>query len=188
MKYDNDWLRSRVGTAGPQVEYLFFYGHKPHPTDEPTSACLSQWYVRPFTHEGVIYPTAEHWMMAEKARLFEDAEMREQIWQSDTPAKAKALGRKVSGFDDTVWKRERSGIVVAGNLLKFGQHTDLRDFLLATGDRVLVEAAPRDRIWGIGMGRERAAATPPSQWRGQNLLGYALMEVRDRLEKLTLRA
>ncbi len=69
----------------------------------------------------------------------------------------------------------------AGNLAKFGQHADLREFLLTTGDRVLVEASPFDRIWGIGMGPNNPAALRPSAWRGQNLLGFALMEVRERL-------
>ena len=79
------------------------------------------------------------------------------------------------------WDAARYGLVVAGNLAKFGRHADLRDFLLATGDRVLVEASPYDRVWGIGMAVTNAGVRRPSAWRGRNLLGFALMDVRERL-------
>lgn len=71
--------------------------------------------------------------------------------------------------------------MVAGNLAKFGQHTDLREYLLGTGDRVLVEASPLDRVWGIGLAADDERAVSPDQWRGLNLLGFALMQVRETL-------
>lgn len=136
---------------------------------------------RAFEHDGVRYETAEHFMMAGKARLFRDDEMLAQILASRTPAEAKALGRSVRDYDDVAWGRARWQIVVEGNVGKFGAHDDLRAFLLGTGERVLVEASPRDRIWGIGMGASNPDAQHPARWRGQNLLGFALMEARARL-------
>ena len=97
------------------------------------------------------------------------------------PALAKAAGRTVLDFDDTVWERERFEIVARGNTHKFAAHPDMREFLLRTGSRVLVEASPRDRVWGIGMGARNENAENPAAWRGLNLLGFALMEARERL-------
>jgi ribA/ribD-fused uncharacterized protein len=94
---------------------------------------------------------------------------------------AKALGREVAGFDNEKWERHLFDIVLDGNLEKFRQHRGLRKFLLGTGDQVLVEASPVDRIWGIGLPREDKRATKPDYWRGLNLPGFALMEVREQL-------
>ena len=131
--------------------------------------------------DGHRYRTAEHWMMAEKARLFGDAEAEVAAIDAANPALAKAAGRTVRDFDDTVWDRERFEIVVRGNTHKFEAHADMREFLLRTGSRVLVEASPRDRVWGIGMGARNENAENPAAWRGLNLLGFALMEARERL-------
>jgi ribA/ribD-fused uncharacterized protein len=167
--------------AGEPIEMLHFWGHQPNRDGSIGPGCLSQWWAQPFTVDGQRYPTAEHWMMAGKARLFGDDEALAAVFAAPSPGAAKAIGRRVRQFDDTVWKRAAYDIVVAGNLAKFGQHTDLRAFLRATGRRVLVEASPRDRIWGIGLGRENPDAHRPSGWRGRNLLGFALMDVRERL-------
>lgn len=91
------------------------------------------------------------------------------------------MGRLVRGFDEQTWRRERFGIVVEGSVHKFAAHADLREFLLNTGDRVLVEASPMDRVWGIGLAADDEAAGDPARWRGPNLLGFALMEARQRL-------
>jgi ribA/ribD-fused uncharacterized protein len=173
-------LRDLVG-AGSRPRYLWFWGHRPPSGGGAGPGCLSQWWPVSFTVAGVAYPSAEHYMMAGKARLFGDEAAASRIAASPHPGAAKALGRAVAGFDEGEWARCRFDIVVAGNLAKFGQHDELRRFLLGTGDRVLVEAAPNDRVWGIGLtaGDERAAA--PEHWLGLNLLGFALMEVRHRL-------
>jgi ribA/ribD-fused uncharacterized protein len=97
------------------------------------------------------------------------------------PREAKALGRQVRGFDEQLWARRRFDLVVAGNVAKFGQDPALRDYLLGTGERVLVEASPCDRVWGIGMGAADDLVTSPEHWRGLNLLGFALMEARRQL-------
>ena len=120
-------------------------------------------------------------MMAEKARLFGDEINRKQILKAKSPGEAKGFGRKVSHFDEEVWTAQRFEIVVTGNEAKFLQNEELGMFLMDTGSKILVEASPRDRIWGIGMGRDNEKAENPLQWRGINLLGFALMEVRKRL-------
>ncbi|NIL49008.1 NADAR family protein [Streptomyces sp. 2BBP-J2] len=167
--------------AGERVKYLHFWGHRPLPDGRIGASCLSQWWPSPFTVDGVEYATAEHWMMAAKARLFGDAEGERRVLAAGHPSEAKKAGRLVRGFDEEIWRRERFGIVVTGSEHKFAAHGGLRSFLLGTGDRVLVEASPVDRVWGIGLAADDEAATDPARWRGPNLLGFALMEARRRL-------
>ena len=103
---------------------------------------------------------------------------KEQILQAPTPAAAKALGRQVRGFDESAWLQHRFGIVVRANQAKFTQNVELGQFLQQTGDRILVEASPVDRVWGIGLAQDDEKVNNPNQWRGLNLLGFALMQVR----------
>lgn len=123
-------------------------------------------------------------MMTGKARLFGDAPTADRIRAAGSPKQAKELGRQVSGFNEALWNDAKLEIVVEGNLQKFAQNPSLADFLLQTGDKVLVEASPVDRIWGVGLAADDTRVENPIQWRGQNLLGFALMEVRDRLRAL----
>lgn len=167
--------------AGARIKYLHFWGHRPRPDGRVGASCLSQWWPSPFVVDGVEYATAEHWMMAGKARLFEDAEAERRVLAAGHPSQAKNAGRLVRGFDESIWERERFRIVVEGSVHKFSAHDDLREFLLNTGDRVLVEASPVDRVWGIGLAADDEAAADPERWRGPNLLGFALMEARERL-------
>ncbi|MGV9891202.1 NADAR family protein [Streptomyces sp. NPDC003395] len=171
----------RAVHAGARIKYLHFWGHRPRPDGRVGASCLSQWWPSPFVVDDVRYATAEHWMMAGKARLFGDAEAERRVLAARSPAQAKKEGRLVRGFDEAVWARERFAIVVEGSVHKFTAHADLREFLLNTGDRVLVEASPVDRVWGIGLAADDEAATRPDSWRGPNLLGFALMEARRRL-------
>jgi ribA/ribD-fused uncharacterized protein len=166
---------------GERIDVLAFYGHKPNSDGSTGIGCLSQWWSQPFTVDGGVYPTAEHWMMAGKARLFNDDESLAEIRTAPSPGAAKAVGRRVRGFDEATWRDVCYDLVVAGNLAKFGQNADLADFLRRTGTKVLVEASPFDRIWGIGMARTHAEIGRPSRWRGLNLLGFALMDVRGQL-------
>ncbi len=175
-----DELRALVD-AGATPRYLHFWGHQPEADGSVGRGSLSQWFEAPFTVDGVHYRTAEHWMMAQKARLFGDPEAERAAVDASNPALAKAAGRTVRDFDDEVWVRERFEIVVRGNEHKFASRPELRDYLLRTGSRVLVEASPRDRVWGIGMGARNENAEHPAAWRGLNLLGFALMEARERL-------
>lgn len=166
---------------GEKVKYLRFWGHRPHADGRVGASCLSQWWPSPFTVGGVTYASAEHWMMAGKARLFGDAEAEERAVSATSPAAAKKAGRLVSGFDDAVWERERFALVVAGSVHKFASDAALREFLRNTGERVLVEASPMDRVWGIGLAADDPRAEDPAAWRGLNLLGFALMEARTEL-------
>jgi ribA/ribD-fused uncharacterized protein len=170
-----------VEAAGTVPDILPFWGHKPTASGVAGLGCLSQWWPAAFTVDGVVYPTAEHWMMAGKAQLFNDPAGLTAVLAAGSPGGAKAAGRKVRGFDEGRWSAARYDLVVAGNLAKFTQHPDLHQFLIGTGQRVLVEASPYDRIWGIGMGPTNPAVARPSAWRGLNLLGFALMDVRSRL-------
>ena len=117
--------------------------------------------------------------MYHKALLFNDSDVATQILAATTPIEVKALGRQVKNFDDEIWKENRYRIVKEGNILKFTQHSDLKEKLLATKGKMLVEASPRDRIWGIGYGAKNALANK-ERW-GLNLLGLVLVEVRDEM-------
>lgn len=166
---------------GERFAFFPFYGHAPRADGRVDASCLSQWYAAPFEVGCVRYATAEHFMMAEKARLFRDEDALAAVLACDAPREAKACGRAVEGYDDAAWGAARVDAVVRGNLAKFGQHDALRAFLLGTGERVLVEASPRDTIWGVGLGARHPSIPDPARWRGRNLLGFALMAVRDTL-------
>ncbi|MDF1548474.1 MAG: NADAR family protein, partial [Bacteroidales bacterium] len=116
-------------------------------------------------------------------KLFNDLEIFEEIIRTTSPQQVKALGRKISNFDEKTWKANRFEIVRQGNLLKFSQNVDLKEFILSTGDKILVEASPVDPIWGIGLVKDNPNAAHPENWKGTNLLGFALMEVRDELKE-----
>lgn len=166
--------------AGRLPRLLCFWGHKAA-ADHPGPWVLSQWWPAAFEVDGIDYRHAEGFMMAEKARLFGDAATLERILAADHPGEAKKLGRLVAGFDHDVWERHAFDVVVRGNLAKFGRHPELGAYLLGTGTKVLVEASPVDRIWGIGLPADDRRAQAPSEWLGRNLLGFALMAVRDQL-------
>ena len=171
--------------AGARPTYLFFWGHRASGGHSVGKWCLSQWWPAAFDVEGNTYPTAEHFMMVAKARLFGDESAASRILATSDPGTAKKLGRGVSGFDEQVWASARYALVVAGNMAKFRQHPDLGSFLLSIPEDVIVEASPVDRIWGIGLGQDSPDACNPEHWRGRNLLGFALMEVRAALRTLT---
>lgn len=166
---------------GTDLRFVPFWGHRPDPDGSVGRGCLSQWWPAPFDVDGTTYPTAEHWMMAGKARLFGDDDALARALTARSPGAAKAVGRTVRGFDEQVWAGARFDLVVAGNLAKFTQHDAEREVLLRTGDAVLVEASPFDRVWGVGLSAHHPDVTRVQGWRGLNLLGFALMEVRDRL-------
>lgn len=167
--------------GGAQPEFLFFWGHRPRRDGSVGPSCLSQWWPAEFEVDGRRYASAEHWMMWCKARLFGDHDAAGRVLEAATPAEAKKLGAQVRGFDPGAWEVERFGVVVAGNRAKFGQHPELAGFLRGTAPRVLVEASPVDRVWGIGLTADDARAADPASWQGLNLLGFALMQVRDQL-------
>lgn len=179
--WDKNYL-IKLGENRPEL--LLFYGHRV--TKTVTETCLSQWYPCQFEVGGVTYTSAEQYMMAEKARLFGDEEIRTEILSISDPRTCKALGRKVKNFDKAVWDKKKEGIVRNGNFEKFMQNDALRNFLLSTGDKVFVEASPTDRVWGIGLGKNNPDALDPQKWRGQNRLGFTLMAVRENMAILDM--
>ncbi len=181
MKYSCEWLKEQIEN-GAQPGYLLFWGHTQKTAGVIDKVCLSQSWPSQFIVEGIIYPTVEHWMMAKKALLFNDKEIFDKILITSNPAEAKQLGRSVKNFSPEVWESAACKIVVEGNLYKFKQVESLRNFLLETADKIIAEASPVDTIWGIGLSADHNSAGNPCNWRGTNLLGFALMEVRDQLK------
>jgi ribA/ribD-fused uncharacterized protein len=174
-------LRHRFN-QGERFKFLHFWGHRVPADGSVTQSCFSQWYSSPFVLEGIRYPTAEHFMMAEKAKLFGDEAAFTKVLGAKSPAEAKRIGREVRGFDEDIWKTHRFDIVVAASQAKFSQNPEMGRFLAGTKDRVLVEASPVDRVWGIGLAATYEAANNPNLWKGLNLLGFALMAVRSELQ------
>ncbi len=154
------------------IVYTFFFTE---------ASPFSQWHRCRFEVGGDVFTCAEQYMMHGKALLFGDTAVAAQILAADHPRQHKALGRKVTPFDDKIWRRERESIVMAGSRAKFTQDEALRATLLATAGTTLVEASPYDRIWGIGLAATDPRAQDPSTWRGQNLLGQILTRLRDEL-------
>ena len=121
--------------------------------------------------------------MIQKAKLFEDNEILNEIIKAKSPKEYKALGRKVKNFNRKKWDEKKLNIVFKGNMLKFSQNEELKNFLLSTNDKILAEASPYDKIWGIGIGEDDKDAYNIEKWKGENLLGIALMKVREELGK-----
>jgi ribA/ribD-fused uncharacterized protein len=165
----NEELLTFVAEGG-KPEYHFFW-HGP----------FSQWEPSSFFIDKEHYPTAEHYMMAEKARFFEDRDTLDKIMATTSPREAKRLGRKVSNFDAYAWNKACKELVIEGNVAKFEQNPYLKKHLVESKGVVLVEASPYDKVWGIGVDVETALFLDPSEWKGENYLGYVLMEVRTRL-------
>ena len=152
-----------------------------HNPDAP-NGWLSNWYLSPFASDGLHFSSMEQYMMHRKALCFQDADAAQEILSTDSVGKIKALGRAVRNYDDLIWNGLRQIAVYQGLLEKFRQNEDLRAALLGTGDAVLAECAVRDRIWGIGLSMKDERRFQMEAWRGQNLLGFALMMVRENLQ------
>lgn len=152
-----------------------------HKENEKPYGCFSNWYRCDFEVEGIRYSSTEQYMMAKKALLCNDLETYEQIMHTTSPAVCKRLGRKVKNFDDRKWNEARWSIVHHAIKAKFSQNEDLQKILLQTNGQIIAEAAPRDLIWGIGMGASEDGADNPENWKGQNFLGQILMQVRKEL-------
>jgi len=145
------------------------------------SSAFSNWHKVAFIVGGTTFNCVEQYMMYAKAKFFGDEGTAAAVLATQDPGRQKALGRRVAGFDDSIWIENRMSIVRTGVLAKFTQNSRLQEALFATAGTELVEASPYDRVWGVGL-----AATDPrihdrSQWRGENLLGKILTEVRDHL-------
>ncbi|MBQ9327529.1 MAG: NADAR family protein [Solobacterium sp.] len=151
-----------------------------HNPDEE-NGIFSNWYPSTFVINGKVFSSMEQYMMYQKAACFHDAMISEKIMATDNVAEIKALGRQVANYNDHIWSGIRQVIVYEGLLAKFSQNKELKAQLLETGDALLAECAVHDRIWGIGLAMKDPNRLNIETWNGQNLLGYALMMVRDKL-------
>ena len=148
--------------------------------NEAPYGVFCQWYRSPFMDkDGVSFDNTEQYMMYHKALLFDDTASAETILKLSEPRKIKAVGRAVANYDENLWNLHKNRIVYEGNLYKFESKNALKTILLSTKDRELVEASPFDRIWGIGFNEDDADGN--KKFWGQNLLGKALMKVRQTL-------
>jgi ribA/ribD-fused uncharacterized protein len=147
----------------------------------------SQWYASSFTIDGVAYNTAEQYMMAMKALLFNDADALDIIMNTSNPKIQKATGRTVRGFQKAIWDQNAKLYVYRANLAKFTQNADLRDWLVKTAGTTLVEASPWDTIWGIGLSANDPRALDRLTWKGTNWLGEIITQVREDIMELQAR-
>lgn len=177
MRYSKNYILKNIDSS----EFLFFWGHTAKKSSVVDRACLSQWWPAKFELQGQEFSSAEQWMMYQKAILFGNVGIANQILENHDPRVSKALGRQVSNFSPELWDKKKCQIVYEGNLAKFNQNPRLSNFLKSTDNSILVEASPNDKLWGIGMSRECAELCSPIKWEGANLLGFILMEVRDDL-------
>lgn len=158
---------------GDARQIILFYGHTRQ------FGNFSQFAPYRMRENMVDFVCAEQYHMYHKALLFGDFNVAGLILRENDPAIMKRLGRQVQNFNEEVWRANRKTIVLRGNMLKFSQHPALLDELLATGDAIIAEASPSDRIWGIGLGANHPDARDPKKWRGENLLGKTLMHIRN---------
>lgn len=183
-KYDLNYVKNKY-LEDEKLKYIFFWGHQNSYDGKINKSCFSQWWMADFKVDNYVYNSMEQYMMAEKARLFNDNEILSEILKSTQPKHIKSLGRKVKNFKEEEWVKWRHTIIVRGNFHKFTQNRSLLDFIVCTKNRILVEASPLDAIWGIKMAEDEKEIENPYKWKGLNLLGFALMEVRDEIISIT---
>jgi ribA/ribD-fused uncharacterized protein len=154
--------------------YIYFW--KPH----ETHGYLGNWYPSPFRSNNILFSNNEQYFMWRKQQLFDSANtaLEAQILSATNPKVMKDLGRRVKNFDQNTWDQHKYAIMKAGIYEKFTQNPDLRQKLLDTKTAILVEASPFDNVWGIGLNATDAKSKP---WKGENLLGKALMDIRSSL-------
>ena len=145
---------------------------------EEQNGYLSNWYCSAFTVDGITFSSMEQYMMYKKAILFQDYQTAEKILSTDDVAEIKALGRIVQHFDEEIWREKREKIVHKGVLQKFLQNPELAEKLLETGEQMIAECAVKDKIWGIGLSMGDEERFCVDKWKGKNLLGKILMQVR----------
>lgn len=164
--------------SASQNKFTFFW----HEYEE--NGYLSNWWCSDnwFVIDDFRYSCVEQYIMAKEAKMFHDSYCYTQILKASSPKECKELGRKVSRFDERKWNAVRYNILLEGLRAKFGQNEKLKNYLLSTGDTIIAEASPYDSIFGIGITADKAKNISPDKWRGENLLGKALMQVRNELK------
>lgn len=169
--------------TGQSFEYLTFSRKT---AEEPivNNECLSLLFRAPFRAEGALFKSAEHFVVAEKARMFKDLPSALKAIMAKTPERAHTIGQGIQGFDEAIWAENCEALLVKANFYKFKAHQLLRDFLLCTGDKVLVYADADDLLLGAGFACDsQQYLTDPTRWPGKNLLGFSLMTVRDMINQ-----
>lgn len=169
-KLDNSKITFCPVSDCKDEEFDFFYKTR-HP--------FSQWYSCEFVIDGIVFNTAEQFMMYSKAMLFDNKSIAEKILKTNDPRQQKELGRNVLNFDNDVWNNTAFEIVYKGNYAKFSQNENLKKFLLDTENKSIVEASPSDIIWGIGLSETDTDRFDRVKWKGTNRLGEALICVRE---------
>lgn len=147
------------------------------PSDK--NGALSNWSKHSISADGLVFKTAEHYMMYHKATIMGDSDSATRVLASPSPYEAKRIGRQVRNWDEARWASERERVMLEGLWLKASQHKEIKQLLMESGDCILAEASPFDRIWGIGLAAHDKAAACPGEWKGLNLLGNTWMKVRD---------
>jgi ribA/ribD-fused uncharacterized protein len=179
MKYSVEQLKKEKHPG--KDDFIFFWESEPHKVGIIDESCFCQWLISDFYYNDQKYTSCEQWMMAEKARLFNDNQIRSEIFFNESPDVIKKLGRKIKGFNNEKWDKYKFSIVKFGNYLKFKQDKTMLNYMLSTKNKILVEASPYDKIWGIGLSKENQDVFDVNKWQGENLLGFAIMEARDLL-------
>ena len=155
-------------------KYTFFWKDK-----------IAHWNMQSFRDEkGIEYLCVEQYMMAQKAILFKDTETYNKIMKATDPSEHQKIGREIKAFNQKIWDENKEKIVYDGNYFKFTQNPELLAILLSTKGTELVEASPFDEIWGIAMDVDNPDITDKTKWKGQNLLGKLLTQLRDDLGRL----
>ncbi len=148
---------------------------------EEINGYLSNWFFADFCVGDIRFSSMEQYMMYQKAVLFRDTDTAEEILKTSNVGKIKGLGRSVKNYVDAVWNGMRQIVVYEGLLEKFQQNEELKQKLLATKNHMLAECAVQDKIWGIGLSMKDERRFDLNEWQGQNLLGFALMCVWEKL-------
>ena len=168
-------IKNKLIISGRKVEAVYF-----HLPDEPYGF-LSNWYLSSFELDGIKFTSMEQYIMYCKCIEFGDLDSAKAVMTTDEPAEQQKIARKASGYNDKIWAGRRQLVALKGLMAKFSQNEDLKTKLLDTGDAYLVECAYHDVIWACGIRLNESECFDSSNWRGTNILGFALMEVRDRL-------
>lgn len=164
---------------GEHLEFIFFSEHQKTANGIITKNCLSSWYQSSFEMNNMIYQCAEQYIMAEKAKLFDDEESLDKILKAIHPNQMKIIGKEIKNFDEQIWNKNKINIVKIANLAKFSQNTKLKRYLLLTGEKILVKTNSHDTVWGIGLSKKNSLIRDPDNWKGKNLLGFILMDIRE---------